>query len=102
MAEKTQNGANGGAMQVDVKLVRDLAKMLDATNLTEIEVADGERKIRVARMPGAQAMSYAPPHCRPARRSGCSGSDTRSACSRCPCRCAKVAHGRHGLSHARA
>jgi acetyl-CoA carboxylase biotin carboxyl carrier protein len=55
MADKTENG---GAMQVDVKLVRELAKMLDATNLTEIEVADGDRRIRVARMPGAQTNNF--------------------------------------------
>ena len=59
MADKTDS--NGSAMQVDVKLVRELAKMLDATNLTEIEVADGDRKIRVARKPAAQAASYAAP-----------------------------------------
>lgn len=46
----------GGAMQVDVKLVRDLAEMLDATNLSEIEVQDGERRIRVAR-----TLNAAPP-----------------------------------------
>jgi acetyl-CoA carboxylase biotin carboxyl carrier protein len=38
-----------GAMQVDVALVRELASLLDDTNLTEIEVEDGDRKIRVAR-----------------------------------------------------
>jgi acetyl-CoA carboxylase biotin carboxyl carrier protein len=38
-----------GAMQVDVSLVRELAALLDDTNLTEIEVEDGDRKIRVAR-----------------------------------------------------
>ena len=38
-----------GAMQVDLQLVRDLAALLDDTNLTEIEVEDGDRKIRVAR-----------------------------------------------------
>lgn len=38
-----------GAMQIDVNLVRELADMLDSTNLTEIEVEDGDRKIRVAR-----------------------------------------------------
>jgi len=38
-----------GAMQIDVNLVRELAEMLDTTNLTEIEVEDGDRKIRVAR-----------------------------------------------------
>ena len=36
-------------MQVDVKLVRQLAALLDETKLSEIEVADGDRKIRVAR-----------------------------------------------------
>lgn len=41
-----------GAMQVDVQLVRDLAALLDDTNLTEIEVEDGDRKIRVARKAG--------------------------------------------------
>lgn len=56
MADKTDSN---GAMQVDVKLVRELAKMLDATNLTEIEVADGERRIRVARKPAAQNATYA-------------------------------------------
>ena len=38
-----------GAMQIDVSLVRELADMLDSTGLTEIEVEDGDRKIRVAR-----------------------------------------------------
>jgi acetyl-CoA carboxylase biotin carboxyl carrier protein len=59
MADKT-NGSEG-TMQVDVKLVRELAKMLDTTNLTEIEVADGERRIRVVRKPAAQTLSYAAP-----------------------------------------
>lgn len=51
-----------GAMQVDVQLVRDLAALLDDTNLTEIEVEDGDRKIRVARKAGAVAAApvYAP------------------------------------------
>ncbi len=50
-----------GAMQVDVQLVRDLAALLDDTNLTEIEVEDGDRKIRVARKAGAApAAVYAP------------------------------------------
>ncbi|MGC4250767.1 MAG: acetyl-CoA carboxylase biotin carboxyl carrier protein [Sphingobium sp.] len=47
-----------GAMQVDVQLVRDLAALLDDTNLTEIEVEDGDRKIRVARKAGAAAPAY--------------------------------------------
>jgi acetyl-CoA carboxylase biotin carboxyl carrier protein len=62
MPDKTDNGA----MQVDVKLVRELAKMLDATNLTEIEVADGDRRIRVARKPAAQNATYGAPMAAPA------------------------------------
>ena len=51
MTDTSQNGGgpSGGAMQVDVELVRQLAQMLDATQLTEIEVEDGDRRIRVAR-----------------------------------------------------
>lgn len=44
MATKTTN-----TMQVDAALVRQLAELLDDTQLTEIEVQDGERRIRVAR-----------------------------------------------------
>ena len=51
-----------GAMQVDVALVRELAALLDDTHLTEIEVEDGERKIRVARqITQAAPIAYAPP-----------------------------------------
>jgi acetyl-CoA carboxylase biotin carboxyl carrier protein len=52
-----------GAMQVDVDLVRQLAEMLDATHLTEIEVEHGDRRIRVARKAAAAAapVHYAPP-----------------------------------------
>ena len=35
------------AMQVDPALVRQLAELLDETRLTEIEVQDGDRRIRV-------------------------------------------------------
>lgn len=38
-----------GGMQVDTDLVRELAAMLDETGLSEIEVEDGNRKIRVSR-----------------------------------------------------
>ncbi len=40
---------NKSAMQVDTALIRQLAELLDETKLTEIEVEDGARKIRVAR-----------------------------------------------------
>ena len=46
MAAKT---GTTGSMQVDTDLVRELATMLNDTGLSEIEVADGERKIRVSR-----------------------------------------------------
>jgi acetyl-CoA carboxylase biotin carboxyl carrier protein len=48
-------------MRVDVDLVRQLAEMLDATGLTEVEVEDGDRKIRIARkVEAAPAVHYAP------------------------------------------
>ena len=37
------------AMRVDTALVRELAELLDSTNLSEIEVADGDRRVRVVR-----------------------------------------------------
>lgn len=43
-----KSGSNGG-MQVDTDLVRELAAMLNDTGLSEIEVEDGDRKIRVSR-----------------------------------------------------
>jgi acetyl-CoA carboxylase biotin carboxyl carrier protein len=47
-------------MQVDVKLVRQLAELLNDTGLTEIEVEENDRKIRVARTVQAVAVSAAP------------------------------------------
>ena len=38
-----------GGMSVDTGLVRELADMLEETGLSEIEVEDGDRRIRVAR-----------------------------------------------------
>jgi len=54
MADKADNkgtvGNKGAAgMNVDAKMVRQLAEMLADTGLTEIEVTDGDRSIRVAR-----------------------------------------------------
>ncbi|WP_294392326.1 acetyl-CoA carboxylase biotin carboxyl carrier protein [uncultured Sphingomonas sp.] len=40
---------NNTTMQVDAGLVRQLAELLDDTRLTEIEVQDGDRRIRVVR-----------------------------------------------------
>jgi acetyl-CoA carboxylase biotin carboxyl carrier protein len=49
-------------MQVDTDLVRELAALLNDTGLSEIEVEDGERKIRVSRQMTAvaHAVSAAP------------------------------------------
>ncbi|CAN5462056.1 acetyl-CoA carboxylase biotin carboxyl carrier protein [soil metagenome] len=54
---------NRGTMQVDVDLVRQLAEMLDTTQLSEIEVQDGERRVRVVRTMTAAAapVHYAAP-----------------------------------------
>jgi acetyl-CoA carboxylase biotin carboxyl carrier protein len=49
------------SMDVDSALVRELAELLDTGNLTEIEVKDGDRSIRVARtITAAAQVSYAP------------------------------------------
>jgi len=42
-------GANSEKMAIDSALVRELAELLADTGLSEIEVEDGTRKIRVAR-----------------------------------------------------
>jgi acetyl-CoA carboxylase biotin carboxyl carrier protein len=47
-------------MHVDIELVRQLAAVLDETNLTEIEVEDADRKVRVARKVSAAPVAYAP------------------------------------------
>ena len=52
---------NKGTMQVDTDLVRQLAELLDATHLTEIEVQDGERRIKVARKVQSVAATVAAP-----------------------------------------
>ncbi|RVQ69792.1 acetyl-CoA carboxylase biotin carboxyl carrier protein [Croceicoccus ponticola] len=46
-------------MNVDSALVRELAEMLAETGLTEIEVEDGDRKIRVSRAVTAAAATVA-------------------------------------------
>lgn len=58
-----KEGKKGG-MQVDTDLVRELAALLNDTGLSEIEVEDGERKIRVSRqmMAAGTMMAAAPAH----------------------------------------
>ncbi|WP_309612270.1 biotin/lipoyl-containing protein [Sphingomonas sp.] len=48
MADQKAKPAEG-AMRIDAELVRELAELLSANELTEIEVEDGARKIRVRR-----------------------------------------------------
>jgi acetyl-CoA carboxylase biotin carboxyl carrier protein len=43
----------GGAMRIDPALVRELAQLLTENALTEIEVADGDRRVKVKREPAA-------------------------------------------------
>lgn len=55
---------------VDTGLVRELAELLDANNLTEIEVQDGERVIRVVRAAAPVTMTAAAPSYAPAPPAG--------------------------------
>ena len=61
MASTKGSAGRGSGMNVDTGLVRELAEMLGETGLTEIEVEDGERKIRVSRGGGVAAASVMAP-----------------------------------------
>ena len=55
-----ENGQGStGSMRIDAKLVQELAELLTTNGLTEIEVADGDRRIRVGR--GSVAPAAAAP-----------------------------------------
>lgn len=43
------DGSKGNPMRIDTALVKQLAALLEEANLTEIEVEDGDRKIKVQR-----------------------------------------------------
>lgn len=61
MADNEKSGHHSG-MKIDTALVRELAELLADTGLTEIEVEDGDRKIRVSRGGGVSApVTYAAP-----------------------------------------
>ena len=49
MAGPAKAGGAKDAMRIDPALVRELAELLTENSLTEIEVEDGDRKIRVQR-----------------------------------------------------
>ncbi len=62
MAQNGRSQPKDGAMRIDSALVRELAELLTECGLTEIEVEDGDRKIKVARglPPVAAAPAAAP------------------------------------------
>lgn len=47
--DKQSGKRKSGGMNIDTALVRELAELLNETGLTEIEVEDDDRKIRVSR-----------------------------------------------------
>ena len=49
MAEPKPSKPSEGAMRVDTDLIRELAELLSANELNEIQVEDGDRKIKVVR-----------------------------------------------------
>mgnify|MGYP003412277483 CR=1 FL=1 len=65
-----KSAARPAGMNIDSKLVRELAELLAETGLSEIEVEDGDRKIKVARQlsvaPVAAPVHYAPAATAPA------------------------------------
>ena len=62
MAQPKDPAASGdkGAIRIDPSLVRELAELLTANELTEIEVADGDRRIKVSREPAPIIGTAAP------------------------------------------
>ncbi len=53
-------GGRSDGMNIDTALVRELAEMLAETGLTQIEVEDGDRKIKVSRQGTPAAAAAAP------------------------------------------
>ena len=89
------NGKSGG-MQIDTSLVRELADMLNDTGLSEIEVEDGDRKIRVSRTLMAAPVAYAAPAgVAPAAAPAVAAEPVAAAV---PANAAQIADGRHRLS----
>lgn len=62
MGDDTGAARRSGKMNIDSTLLREMAELLAETGLSEIEVEDGDRKIRVARTITAapMAMAHAP------------------------------------------
>ena len=81
----------GEGMNVDIKLVRDLAAILEKAGLTEIEVEDGDRKIKVARgggtfvsAPVAAAPAAAPAAVAPAAEAAAAPTDDNAGAQKSP------------------
>ena len=55
------NSGRTTSMNVDTRMVRELAELLSETGLTEIEVEDGDRKIKVSRAAPAAAPAASAP-----------------------------------------
>lgn len=84
MADPKEQQAQGAAMRVDSALVRELAELLSANELTEIEVEDGDRKVRVRRE-AAPVMAYAPAaHAAPSMPAAAPASAAESAPAAAP------------------
>lgn len=60
MADQDKGAARKSGIDVDTSLVRELAELLAETGLSEIEVEDGDRKIRVARGGGGGGAAMMP------------------------------------------
>ena len=61
MADEKTASRNSGGMSIDTALVRELAELLADTGLSEIEVEDGNRKIKVVRQAAPIAAVQAAP-----------------------------------------
>jgi len=70
--------ADETAMRIDPELVRELAELLIANELTEIEVEDGDRRIKVSREPAA-IIGAAPAAAAPAAAADPSDASTQAA-----------------------
>ncbi|MEM6475342.1 MAG: acetyl-CoA carboxylase biotin carboxyl carrier protein [Pseudomonadota bacterium] len=84
MAGDKPNAGRKSGMNVDTDLVRELAELLNETGLTEIEVEDGDRKVRVARTAtvaaSAAPVAHAPaPQAAPAAAAPAPASDAAPA-----------------------
>ena len=79
MADSKSQASRTSGMNVDTNLVRELADMLAESGLTEIEVEDGDRKIRVSRGGGVAMAAPAPIMATPAAAAAAPVADNASA-----------------------